>query len=170
MKKSIPVFVFALFGVLSGFSQSNYQNAVGLRIGSGYADVVSASYKTFFGESPSAVEFNLGFRPAYGSYDVSSVSLALSYQYHFPIAQVNGLQWFVGGGLSGYYSFSGYSQYRGLGLGIFPTGGIDYKFAGIPLNLSADLRPTIRIAAPEYYDYSNFYFGNFGVSARYTLK
>ena len=170
MKKSIFILVSALLAVVSGFSQSKYQSAAGLRIASGYADVISASFKTFIGESPSAVELNLGLKPGYGNYDVFNLSLSASYQYHFPIAQVDGLQWFVGGGLIGYRSFSSYSQYRGFGLGIFPTGGIDYKFAAIPLNLSADLRPTIRIAAPEYYDYSNFYFGNFGVSARYTFR
>jgi hypothetical protein len=170
MKKRAFIFMVVLSAGLSGFSQSKYQSAVGIRVGSGYADVVSASYKTFIGESPSAVEFNLGIKPGYGAYDVFNLSLAATYQYHFPIAPVDGLQWFIGGGLIGYRSFSSYSGYRGFGLGIYPTGGVDYKFGNIPLNLSADLRPTIRIAAPEFYDYSNFYFGNFAVSARYTLR
>jgi hypothetical protein len=170
MKKGIGLLSIACFTALCGFSQSKYQSAVGVRLGTGYFDVVSASLKTFLGESPSAVEFNLGFKPSYGNYDVFNLSLSAAYQYHFPIGQVDGLQWFIGGGLTGYHSFSGNHYYRGFGVGIFPTGGVDYKFGNIPLNLSVDLRPTIRIAAPEYYDYSNFYFGNFGVSARYTFR
>ncbi len=50
--------------------------------------------------------------------------------------------------LTGYHSFSSYSKYRGFGLGVFPTGGI----------------------ALLYYDYNNFYFGNFGIPARYILR
>lgn len=69
-----------------------------------------------------------------------------------------------------YHSFCSYSNYRGFGLGVFPTGGIDYTFAGIPLNISADIRPTIRIKALLYYDYNNFYFGNFGIAARNILR
>ncbi|MDP4129614.1 MAG: hypothetical protein Q8939_05595 [Bacteroidota bacterium] len=170
MRKGIFVLAFVLFAAAEGFSQNKYQSAFGVRISSGYTDLIAASYKTFLGESPSAIELNLGFRPDYGYTGVFNLSLSASYQYHFEIQQVDGLQWFVGGGLTGYRSFSGHTDYEGFGLGIFPTGGIDYKFSAIPLNVSADLRPTIRISAPRYYDYGNFYVGNFGVSARYTLR
>lgn len=170
MKKGMFIIAMAVFVSSAVFSQSHYQSAIGLRLGNGYTDLVSASFKTFFTESPSAVEVDLGVRPGYGYYNVFNLSLSAAYQYHFPIEQVAGLQWFVGGGLTAYHTFSSHSDYRGFGLGVFPTGGIDYKFAAIPLNLSADLRPTIRISAPAAYDYNNFYFGNFGISARYTFR
>ncbi|MFT4024308.1 MAG: hypothetical protein QM664_11050 [Flavihumibacter sp.] len=53
-----------------------------------------------------------------------------------------GLQWYIGGGVAAYNSFSNKDYYRGFGLGLFPTGGVDYKFGNIPLNVSADFRPT----------------------------
>jgi hypothetical protein len=170
MKREILISVLFFLAATAGFSQSKYRSAVGVRIGNGYTDLVSASLKTFLGESPGAIELNLGVKPGYGDNDVFNLSLSASYQYHFDIPPVDGLRWFIGGGLTGYHSFSGHSDYRGFGLGIFPTGGIDYKFAGIPLNLSADIRPTIRIAAPRYYEYNNFYPGNFGISARYAFR
>jgi hypothetical protein len=170
MKKEVFILTLTLVGVSAGFSQSKYQTAIGGRLGNGYTDLISASFKSFLGESPGAVELNLGFKPNYGDKNVFNLSFSASYQYHFKIEQVDGLQWFVGGGLTAYHSFASDSDFSGFGLGIFPTGGIDYKFANIPVNVSADIRPTIRISAPRYYDYSNFYFANFGVSARYTLR
>ena len=170
MKKEVFILGLSMFCISVGFSQSKYQTAIGGRLGNGYTDLIAASFKSFLGDSPGAVELNLGFKPNYSAYDVFNLSLSASYQYHFEIEQVDGLQWFVGGGLTAYHSFASDPDYRGFGLGIFPTGGIDYKISGLPLNVSADIRPTIRISAPRYYDYSNFYFANFGVSARYTLR
>ena len=40
--------------------------------------------------------------------------------------------------------------------GYFPTGGADYKFGKIPLDVSVDIRPTFRVASPTYYNYENF--------------
>jgi hypothetical protein len=149
-------------------AQNDYHSAIGARLGTGYYDVFSASYKTFIASSPGAVEFNFGFRP-YSITDYSWVNLSLSasYQYHFSIP-VDGLKWYIGGGLVPFYSFSTHSGYAGFGLGIFPTGGIDYKFSDIPLNLSADFRPTIQVIKPyDYYD--NVNIANFGISVRYTF-
>jgi hypothetical protein len=168
MKKEIFVLMTVLFFAAGGYAQSKYQSAIGGRIGTGYADLFAASFKTFLGKTPSAIEVNFGFRPDYGYTGIFNLSLSAAYQYHFEITE--GLQWFIGGGLTGYYSFSGHKDYQGFGIGMFPTGGLDYKFPNIPLNVSADLRPTIRLAAPSNYDYSNFYVGNFGVSARYTFR
>ena len=169
MKKSIGLIV-AIFYLLSfANAQSTYQSAIGARIGDGYADLFSASYKTFVSDQ-GAIEFNLGFR-SYGVPHYSWVDLAFSasYQYHFNIEAVEGLKWFIGGGLVAFNSFSSYSNYAGLGLGIFPTGGVDYKFANIPLNLSADIRPTLVLVKPYSY-YNTFYPGNFGLAARYTFR
>ena len=150
-------------------AQSTYQSAIGGRIGDGYADLFSASYKTFVSDK-GAIELNLGFR-SYGvpHYSWVDLSFSASYQYHFNIEAVEGLKWFIGGGLVAFNSFSSYSNYSGPGLGIFPTGGADYKFENIPLNLSLDFRPTLVLLKPYNY-YNSFYPGNFGLSARYTFR
>jgi len=166
---SILSILFLACGYVSNAQESSdYKNGIGVRLGGGYYDVVAASYKTFI-TTPGAIELNLGFRPyLYRGYNWVNMSLSGAYQHHFPIGKIEGFQWFVGGGLSAFNTFSSSDYYRGFGLGIFPTGGVDYKFGNIPLNVSADLRPTISLVEPYDY-YSGFYIGNFGVSARYTF-
>lgn len=156
------------FSTLQAQDGSSYKNGIGIRLGGGYYDMVAASYKTFI-TSPGALEINLGFRPyGYIGNNWFNLSGSASYQHHFPIGQIEGFRWFVGGGLTAFNTFSSSDYYRGFGLGIFPTGGVDYKFGNIPLNVSADIRPTISIVNPYSY-YNSFYIGNGGVSARYTF-
>jgi hypothetical protein len=159
-------------------SQTTYHTAVGLRLGTGYSDLISLSLKTFPSGGPGALEFNLGVKPATNYYNgccaldnstVTTMSFSASYQYHVPISSVPGLQWFVGGGFTLTNTFSDDNGYAGIGLGLFPTGGADYKFGNIPLEVSVDIRPTFRLASPQYYNYENFYFPDFGFSARYTI-
>ncbi|HRP55835.1 hypothetical protein [Agriterribacter sp.] len=173
MKRSLSTFgiVFVLsFSAASLQAQdgSSYKSGIGLRAGGGYYDVIAASFKTFV-TTPGAVEINLGFRP-YGitGYSWFNLSGSASYQHHFPIGSIEGFRWFVGGGATVFNTFSNYDDYKGFGLGIFPTGGVDYKFGNIPLNVSADIRPTISVIKPYKY-YNSFYAGNAGVSARYTF-
>ena len=181
MKRSLSTFGIAFilsFSVTSLQAQdgSSYKSGIGLRAGGGYYDVIAASFKTFVTD-PGAIELNLGFRPysaVYAGYNQFNLSFSASYQHHFPIGSVEGLKWFVGGGLTAYNTFSSNKDYSGFGLGIFPTGGVDYKFGNIPLNVSADFRPTFAIVKPDYYgysylSYSRFYAGNAGISARYTF-
>ena len=173
----VPAALFVLsFSATSLQAQdgSSYKSGIGIRLGAGYYDFVSASYKTFI-TTPGAIELNLGFRPhtyyySSAGYNQFNLSFSGAYQHHFPIKPVEGLQWFVGGGLTAYNTFASDSRYSGFGLGVFPTGGADYKFANIPLNVSADFRPTIALVKPDYYYYSTFTANNVGISARYTFR
>lgn len=150
----------------------DYKRGIGLRLGAGYYDLAAVSFKTFI-TKPGAIELNLGFRPEtyyyVNSYNQFNLSFSAAYQHHFPIGSVEGLKWFVGGGLTAYNTFSSNKDYSGFGLGVFPTGGADYKFSNIPLNVSADFRPTFNVVKPDYYYRSTFTANNLGVSARYTF-
>lgn len=168
MKKT-KLFFSALALLLStaAFAQSDYKQSIGLRLGSGYYDIASASYKVFLAEAP-ALEVNLGFRPyGVGDYKWVNASASITYQHHFPIQPVDGLKWFIGGGLVAANSFSNYDERKGFNLGLYPTAGADYKFRNIPLAVSADVRPTFHIV--EAYDYYNGFYPNAGVTARYTF-
>lgn len=178
MKRTVVLVSVALFCFSSLSAQTTYHSAIGLRIGTGYYDLFSASYKTFLSESASAIELNFGVKPA-TNYNTgccvlddngnTMISFSASYQYHVPIVSLPGLQWFIGGGLVLNNTFSDNSGYRGIGFGVFPTGGADYKFAKIPLAVSVDIRPTLRVTSPAYYNYENFYFPDFGFSGRITF-
>ena len=92
MKKLICIAIVTLgittvgFAQKRNYTQNTYQSAIGVRLGSGYYYIFSASFKTFLASSPGALELNLGFRPdSYGGVNVFSVSFAASYQYHFDI-------------------------------------------------------------------------------------
>jgi len=167
MKKILLTLIVAVAVSGVGFAQVNgpdYKAGIGIRLGGGWYDVVSASLKVF-PTTRGAFEFNLGGR--HYAYGYTNISASAAYQFHFPIANIEGFKWFVGGGLTAFNTFSKYDDYRGFGLAIFPTGGVEYKFA-FPLAVSADIRPSFSIIEP--YDDDGFYPGNFGISARYTFK
>ncbi len=156
---------------ITGFSQSTYKSAIGIRGGTAYYDDVSASYK-FFVADPGAVELNLGIGSSNYFYGrAGAVHFSGAYQHHFNIP-VTGLRWFLGGGALVYSAFANRDfdlyreDYRGVGFGLFPTGGIDFKFNKIPLNLTADFRPTFVVAHPDAY---NTFEANVGFAVRYTI-
>ena len=164
------------FALASNAQDGNgYDRGIGIRLSSGYYDLASVSYKTFI-STHGALELNLGIRPHdYGDVKWATLAFSAANQHHFPIKPVPGLQWYIGGGVSAYNSFSNKDYYRGFGLGLFPTGGVDYKFGNIPLNVSADFRPTFGLIdpydGPDYggWKYRSVDGGNVGVSARYTF-
>lgn len=174
MKKLLCMTLIAAGISVVATAQGDYKNSVGLRIApETYYDLVAFSYKTFISDA-GAIEFNAGggsehrtyyWNNSYHNRNPFGLSVSGSYQHHFDIP-VQGLKWFVGGGLTAYNAFSGDSKYKGFGFGLYPTGGIDYKIPVIPLNVTADIRPTIFLANP---DNDNDFKANFGISARYVI-
>jgi hypothetical protein len=63
MKKLHNLLILPLFSVSASFSQTTYRSAIGLRGGTGYADQISASYKTFLSGGPAAIEPKMGVKP-----------------------------------------------------------------------------------------------------------
>ena len=146
---------------------SDYKSAIGMRLGTTYYDVVSFSFKTFI-SAPGAIELNVGFgSKGYAHGNAGTLSFAGTYQHHFDIKPVDGLKWFIGGGATMFNTFSDYDEYDGFGFGIYPTGGVDYKFSNIPLNLTADIRPTFLVANPN--NGNDGFIGNLGIAARFTF-
>lgn len=158
-------------------AQSDYSKAIGLRVSplSNY-DMVAASFKTFLTDA-GAIELNLGFGttkvPGWGGilndYGTTSLSFSAAYQHHFDIAPVDGLKWFIGGGAVAMNTFSDYDDFKGFSVGAFPTGGVDYKFKSIPLNVTADYRPTFLFVRPDDHLFGSFLGEHFGIAARYTF-
>lgn len=156
---------FAAFAVTA--SAQDYKNSIGIRLGGGYYDLIGASFKTFI-STPAALEFNLGLRPSitYGLTDgITNVSVSGAYQHHFPIGNIDGFKWYVGGGAVIAQTFSDFDDWKGVSIGIFPTGGVDYKLKNAPFAFSADVRPTVHAVRT----YFNSVYMNGGVTARYVF-
>jgi hypothetical protein len=169
MKKlAFPVLAILVFlAPIRSQAQSEYKTAVGGRIGI----PIAASIKHFIFES-GAIEGYAGFRAAGTYYRGVNITIGAMYQHHFPIGSVDGLQWYIGGGgLVQFYTyddgFVNTNDYSSTGIALNAVGGVDYKFKGIPLNVSADWMPTFFLNKTYY---SNFGAGYGGVAARYTFR
>ncbi len=170
MKKRLLILVCSFGMLVSASAQDgDYKSAIGGRVGPSYSSFdIAGSYK-FFITKPGAIELNVGVRPYTYSHSALDLTFSASYQHHFPIGNVEGLKWFVGGGLSPVLGVGDYYDYydrKRFGLEIFPTGGADYKFGNIPLNVSVDFRPTIALNDR----YGRSFYPSAGASVRYTLN
>lgn len=144
-------------------SQSSYKSAIGLRLGF----PTSVSFKHFISE-PGAIEAFAGYR-GYSGYGWALVGG--TYQHHFPIGSIEGFKWYVGGGAGVYFwNYDFDNDLAATSFGILAVGGVDYKFASIPLNLSADIMPSFFIGSNFYEGYSSFQGGLGALSARWTFR
>jgi hypothetical protein len=170
MKKIVIAFI-AFFTALTSltYAQSEYKSAIGGRVGV----PIAGSIKHFIFET-GAIEGYAGFRSAgLSQYAGINITLGVMYQHHFPIGDIDGFQWYVGGGAlvqfynyDDDYNFTG-DKYSSTGLAINGVGGVDYKFKNIPLNVSADWMPTFFLNKTYY---NNFGAGYGGIAARYTFR
>lgn len=152
--KKILIFSLVLIGLSFSVEAQDYQAAAGLRLG--YP--LSASYKTFLNES-SAIEGYVGFRSRSG---FTQLSITGAYQIHTDLQDVEGLQWYYGGGAS--VNFANSLTY----LGLHGYLGLSYTFEDTPLNLSVDWVPSIFIGGGGVF---NGFGGGYGaLAARYILN
>ncbi len=163
MKNVILIVVLLL--LLGGVRQvqaQDYTSAIGLRLGA----PVSVSYKHFISDQ-GALEFFGGLR-AFRTY--SWFNLGGLYEHHNPIPDVDGLQWYFGGGASVFFWNYDDDFYDldadNFSVGLLGTIGLDYKFPSAPINLSLDWTPIL---------YLNGFLSGFGggygaLGVRYTLR
>lgn len=170
MKKLSLLFTLALFACAlqaQKLEGSDYKSAIGLRLGT----PISATYKHFFTRA-GAGEAYAGFQHVGYGYGYNFFVIGAQYLHHFPIGDIDGFKWFVGGGASvqlyAYDNFPGSNNFSSAAFGINAAGGVDYKFANIPLNLSADWMPTVLIGDNFYNKRSAGGYG--GISARYVFR
>jgi hypothetical protein len=160
MKTRFFTLVIAMLLVVTVSQAQDYKSAIGLRLGS----PLSVSYKTFISEK-GAFEGVAGFRSFVG---YSWFNVGAYYQHHNEIASVDGLKWYYGAGVNAYFwSYdTGFLGDGSTSFGISGVLGLDYKFADIPLNLSADWIPTFFVNGFG----SGFGAGYGALAARYTLN
>jgi hypothetical protein len=135
-----------------------YTNAAGVRLefGSGYGALFGFSGKHFFTEHH-AGEGQLLF-------GTGVTILEIAYQYHAPIASTEGLQWYAGLGTALAFSKGNFESKGSTDFWLRPMGGLDYKIANGPVNLSLDWRPVLSFSGGTHME-----AGRFGIAARYTF-
>jgi len=137
---------------------TNYKAALGLKFIYG----VALTGKVFIKEN-AALEGILKYNGAGGL--GSNIAFTALYEYHAPIKGVDGLRWYLGGGGHvNYFSWKDSDVDAVTTFGVAGILGLEYKFANLPLAISADWQPAYIISSP-----SGFSAENGGIGVKYTF-
>lgn len=145
------IFILVTFLSLSFVSHAqDYRFAAGIRFSNSSPTLSNSVSAKYFITETSAIEGLVSFGSRFGIGGLLEI--------HKPF-QTAGFSWYYGGGV--YAGFEDNNSYVG------PTGiiGLDYKFSGIPLNLSLDWKPELDIT-PSI----RFVPDAFALSARFVFK
>lgn len=143
-------FIFLISSKQTIFSQANgnqYKTAIGIKF---YPTGVTL--KTF-------VKSNAAFE-AIGYFWDKGTRITGLYEYHQNLSDNGSLKWYIGPGVHvGFYKQSFYEGATTVGIdGVL---GLDYKFPGIPINVSVDWQPSY-----EFGNYEGFSGGWGGIGLR----
>lgn len=152
MKKTVTLVLAILaFGIFESNAQ-DYKIAAGLGLSFG-------SDFTFFG--PSGKFFLAEEHALQGElfFEEGVTMINALYNYNGAIGDVEGLNWFAGGGLSFLFGDGGGNEFA-----LRPIGGLEYVINGAPLALTFDWRPILGLG-----DLGNE-VGTFGIGIRYVIQ
>jgi len=153
-----------LFGTRDAHAQVPYKSAVGLVFDGYGGSNVGLQYKMARGES-TALQAQISFRSNW-------FSVGADYLYQTAFPEVEGLSWYVGGGVHlGFWSVPGVDMgfvsvpgTSGTNVGLRPLGGLEYKISTVPFAVHLDYRPYIGISGGTGFD-----AGGFSVGVKYTM-
>ncbi|MET4081884.1 hypothetical protein ABIB40_001835 [Pedobacter sp. UYP30] len=139
-------------------AKNGYKTAVGLKFIYG----VSLTGK-FFIKDDAAIEAIVRYNGAGGF--GSNIALTALYEYHGDIKGVDGLRWYIGGGaFANYFSWKDIDAPSVTTYGVSAVAGLEYKFAKLPIAISADWLPGYVIS-----NNIGFSAENGGVGIKYTF-
>ncbi len=140
MKKTLLFSLFLItLSLLSQNANAQYKHAIGGRFGAANG----ISFKTFNHNYDRALDLILNFQ---SRNDYSYFRFTGLYEIHQDIENADGLRWYYGfGGTLGSRNYKP-TDNNELLLGIDGVIGLDYKFNGVPINLSLDWKPTLEVA------------------------
>lgn len=149
MKKSFVLAFFAIVLSLSASAQP-YQTSVGLRMGleSGLA------LKHFINDG-TAIEGLFSTR-------WNNISVTGLYEVHNEAFEIEGLQWYYGGGV---HAGFGNRYINSFAAGLDGIIGLEYTFRDFPFDISFDWKPSLDIVG----DFSPW-FGGTALTVRYNFK
>jgi hypothetical protein len=142
--------IISVFTLISLSSRGqDYKMALGVRLSNATPRLNNSVTFKYFIDEGHAIEGLFTFS--------NPVAIGGIYEIHRPM-NVQGLKWFFGPGA--YVAFNDNNVYAGV-TGII---GLDYKFANVPLNLSADWKPELNLI-----NGINFEAAAVGLSVRFTF-
>ncbi len=151
--KKVSVLLFAFICLAAGANAQTYQTALGAKFYTGNGSVGGLNIRHSTATN-TALEGSLLFFS--GGIGVEGL-----YEYQGPINGAEGLQYFVGGG--GMLGF-GTGRRNETSFALRLTGGLDYKFADAPINVSLGLDPFFNLAPSTGSDL------RLGIGIRYVIK
>ena len=136
----------------------NYNTAIGIKFLYG----ISLTAKHFLKEKH-ALEGIFTYRGFNGL--GTQIGLSVAYEYHLPINGVQNLKWYVGGGGHfEYFSFDNDLVDPTTTIGALGVLGLEYKFKGLPIAISADWQPVFTFNSG-----GGFSAENGGIGVKYTF-
>lgn len=156
------LFAVALLAFGHSATAQDYTSAIGVRFG--YP--LSVSYKTFLNPT-NAVEVYAGYRGFGGVANWFSINGA--YQVHSDISDLEGLQWYYGGGAGAQFWSYDFDDGGSTTFSISGYLGLQYTFVDAPVSLTLDWVPTIFLGNSLYGGFNTFGGGYGALGARYTL-
>jgi len=159
--KNLKVLLVSAFALVA--LTTSAQQAIGLRFGGGNLNGAEVSYQMPMGDV-NRLQLDLGIN---GDDDYFSLGVTGTYQWTWGIADVEGLAWYAGPGATvGFWAWdNGVADDSGANIGIGGIVGIEYTFAGAPIQLSLDTRPMFNLLGSDDYN------GNWGaaLAVRYVF-
>lgn len=172
---------FILVGANHTYAQKNYNTSIGGRLGPSYGFTVKhflSERVAFEGLVTSryfgAYRVGPGLPRGYGYSHWNStpgINLTALFEWHFPIGNVKGFNWFIGGGAH-VGVWGGYADHPHFNendrpyilTGVDFVGGIEYTFLKIPLTLQADIKPSF-----HFFEYLGVWYDEAAITARYAF-
>lgn len=145
-----------ILGTQTESKAQEYKNAIGGRFG--VANGIT--FKTFM-DNTRALDFILNFRNTRTSSVFRFTGL---YEIHAPITNVDGLNWYYGGGGSIGSFRDKATDAKDFAVSVDGVIGLDYKIKEAPINISLDWKPAINIAPETEFDGEGL-----GISFRFTF-
>lgn len=173
MKKLILLLTL-FFGLAYNSQAQDYKTSLGLRIGWGYGFTVKhflsekiaiegIASTRYFGKA------KLG-KSGYFGHSSRGVNITGLVEWHFPIGDIAGFQWFVGGGAHigiwrGDNDHPNYPEDRNyFVVGLDAIGGVQYTLPKKPWTFQVDIKPVINLVSGV-----NIWADEIGITARYVI-
>ncbi len=150
MKKIILITLLSVGTFFAANAQSmgsGYKTSLGAKGYFGDGSIGGINIKHFLNNN-NALEGSLLFRNGF-------FALEGLYEWHGPIQNAEGLQWYVGpGAMLGFYNNN--NRFNNDDDAYFALKGIiglDYKFSGAPINIALDVNPTFSLTPGTNFDF-----------------